>query len=87
VDYQAYYYAKYQHSNTEKLPIQKFKKLVSSISLDTDLFMPWLWKAIDNTNQFLDNEKEVYYTQWNEEQLHIVLMVIYPIHLANWPLS
>ncbi|MEJ5052732.1 hypothetical protein [Sphingobacterium sp. MYb382] len=69
IDYQAYYYAKYQHRDTKKEPIEKFKKLISSISLGTGSFMFWLREAIDNTNQFLANEKDVFNDRWTDEQL------------------
>lgn len=67
-DYQQYYYGKYKHNETGNFPINKFKKLVASISLETSKFSQWFSEALDNTNEFLKENAGVK-NKWAEEDL------------------
>ena len=67
-DYQQYYYEKYKHNETGVLPISKFKKLVGYISLETAKFLQWLGEALENTNEFIEENAGIK-DKWTEEDL------------------
>lgn len=67
-DYQQYYYEKYKHRETGDLPIIKFKKLVNYISLETSKFLQWLNEALENTNEFIEENGGIK-NKWTEEDL------------------
>lgn len=67
-DYQEYYYEKYKHNETGDLPINKFKKLIDHIALETSKFLQWLSEALEYTNEFIEEGTGVK-DKWLEEDL------------------
>jgi hypothetical protein len=68
-DYQAYYFDKYENKQTGRQPYGKFLKLVLDISMETSEFLYWMREAIENTNQFLNNQSGSKDT-WSEALLY-----------------
>lgn len=67
-DYQQYYYEKYKNNETGYFPINKFKKIISNIPLETSKFMQWLREAIENTNEFIEDNARIK-DKWSEDDL------------------
>lgn len=69
-DYQAYYFDKYESKQTGRQPYDKFLKLVLDISMATSEFLYWMREAIENTNQFLNNQSGSKEDTWSEGLLY-----------------
>lgn len=68
-DYRAYYYAKYQNSDLDRLPYNKFIRTVDSIVKENDDFYFLLSEMIYNTNQFIEDNERARYDKWAIEDL------------------
>lgn len=68
-DYQLYYYTRYQNPLNNEPPYGKFLKTVSNIVTENDDFYSLLSEMIYNTNQFLNNNKQLDADKWQIEDL------------------
>ncbi len=68
-DYQAYYHTKYQNSNSDEPPNNKFNRTVNSIVKENDNFYSLLNEMVYNTNQFIKDNEQIKDDKWTIEEL------------------
>ena len=60
LDYQAYYFDKYENKETKQQPINKFMRQVQSVSVlkNNFIFIKWFEEAVDSTNTFFKEKNK-----------------------------
>lgn len=69
VDYQVYYYAKYQNPKNEEPPYKKFNSTVNSIVKENDDYYILLSEMVFNVNQYLKEKEQSKSDKWSVEDL------------------
>ncbi len=70
LDYQTYYFDKYENKETGSKPYNKYLNQVTSIPNENIGFLRWIDEAITNTNEFLNKNIEKKEDQWSDSILY-----------------
>ncbi len=70
LDYQTYYFDKYENKETGNKPYNKYLNQLTSIPNENTRFLRWLDEAITNTNEFLNKNIEKQEDQWSDSILY-----------------
>ncbi len=70
LDYQTYYFDKYENKETGNKPYNKYLNQLTSIPNENSRFLRWLDEAITNTNEFLNKNIEKQEDQWSDSILY-----------------
>lgn len=70
VDYQAYYFNKYKHRETEAKPYKKFEKQVKDIPMETSHFLMWFREATELINDYLKSSHNLVEEKWSDDLLY-----------------
>lgn len=70
LDYQTYYFDKYENKETGNKPYNKYLNQVTSIPNENIGFLRWIDEAITNTNEFLNKNRDKKEDQWSDSILY-----------------